>query len=266
MIYGEGYCTRAWSGVCTSCRIAGTLHPTANMAIHHCPWTVTDGEYSHLLQRGRWCSEPLLPSKVCCLYSDSCTIKIGDVPGQVDTLPLTDDSLALVLATSNTETVKSFLIRIAKELMGLSDADISAKDAELGTEAYWAWDDKPKHEFMMNDVIRLIKVTDLLHTLFPASEVYTTLPPTTSTTTTTARRWHVLTTASPRLVTDAPLSPECQCSETGIVNGVDTHRPGCNAHLGRHFGPFCYIEGGRECPGNIRFSRSLGVHYRKRCA
>jgi hypothetical protein len=183
----------------------------------------------------------------------------------VDTLPLDDDSLALVLATRDTDVVHTYLTRIASELLGVTNAELEEKAVELTEEAYWAWGDKPQAHLVENDYIRLIKATEMLHALFPNSVVYTTQPPTTSTTTTTRRSWHFITTAAPSPAAPVDLPPQCVCSETGIVNGVDTHRPGCSAHLGRGYGNFCYIEGGNECPGNIRYSRSLGVHYRRRC-
>jgi len=268
MLFGEGYCTRAWSGICTSCRITGTEQPTANQNPPYCPWTVaaTTSEYHHTLVGGRWCKSSLKPSEMCCLYSDSCAIKRADVPGMVDTLPLDDDSLALVLSTSDTDTVHTYLTRIAKELLGVVDADLEEKAVELTEESYWAWGDKPNVDFVEDDIIRLSKAADILFAMFPGSTQYTTAVPTTSTTTTTRRAWHFITTAAPGAsAPSADLPPQCVCSDSGIVNGVDTHRPGCSAHLGRGYGAFCYIEGGNECPGNIRYSRSLGVHYRRRC-
>jgi len=267
-LFGEGYCTRAWSGICTSCRIAGTQQDTANPVAPFCPWDTAsaDSEYHALLAGGRWCKSSNKPSDMCCLYADTCSTKIADVPGMVDTLPLDDDSLALVLATRDTDVVHTYLTRIASELLGVTNAELEEKAVELTEEAYWAWGDKPQAHLVEDDAIRLIKATEVLHSLFPNSAVYTTLPPTTSTTTTTRRSWHFITTRAPRADPPAAdLPPQCVCSETGIVNGVDTHRPGCSAHLGRGYGNFCYIEGGNECPGNIRYSRSLGVHYRRRC-
>jgi len=267
MLFGEGYCTRAWSGICTSCRIAGTEQPTANRDATHCPWSVARGnsEYQWTLDNGRWCKSSLKPSDLCCLYSDSCATKLADVPAMVDTMPLDDDSLALVLATSDTDAIFEFFTRIAKELLSVPDADLEANAIALTEESYWAWGDKPDDKFMEHDVIRLIKAADILLALFPAGTRFTTVPPTTTILTTTQRAWHFITTAAPQAPVVSELPAACQCSETGIVNGVDTHRPGCSAHLGRGYGPFCYIEGGNECPGNIKFSRSLGVHFRRRC-
>jgi len=267
MLFGEGYCTRAWSGVCTSCRITGTEQATANPNAPFCPWEVaaTYSEYHHTLTGGRWCKSSLKPSEMCCLYSDSCAIKKADVPGMVDTMPLDDDSLALVLATQDTDTVHTYLTRIAKEMLSVTDADLADKATELTEESYWAWGDKPQAEYVENDFIRISKAADILFALFPDSVQYTTQPPTTSTVTTTRRSWAFITTAAPSPTPAADLPPQCVCSETGTVRGVDTHRPGCATHLGRGYGAFCYIEGGNECPGNIRYSRSLGVYYRRRC-
>lgn len=86
---------------------------------------------------------------------------------------------------------------------------------------------------------------------------------TTTTTTTFHRRFEFITTRPRRTTTPRPTppaGPQCLCSESGIVHGEDTGRPGCAAHIGANFGNFCYIEGGEECPG-ARFSRSKHAHY-----
>lgn len=86
----------------------------------------------------------------------------------------------------------------------------------------------------------------------------------TTTTTTTFHRNFQFITTSPRRTTTAaptpPAGPQCLCSESGIVHGQDTGRPGCAEHIGANFGRFCYIEGGTECPG-ARFSHSKESHY-----
>jgi len=86
---------------------------------------------------------------------------------------------------------------------------------------------------------------------------------TTTTTTTFHRRFEFITTRPRRTTTPRPTpapGPQCECSQTGIIHGEDTGRPGCAAHIGANFGAFCYIEGGEECPG-ARFSRSKNAHY-----
>lgn len=86
---------------------------------------------------------------------------------------------------------------------------------------------------------------------------------TTTTTTTFHRRFNFITTRPRRTTTPRPTpppGPQCLCSESGIVHGEDTGRPGCAAHIGANFGNFCYIEGGEECPG-ARYSRSKAAHY-----
>lgn len=54
---------------------------------------------------------------------------------------------------------------------------------------------------------------------------------------------------------------ECACQMTGTVNGIETSRPGCAAHLGRNFGDFCYVSG-THCSG-ARFSRRIGLYWRR---
>lgn len=86
---------------------------------------------------------------------------------------------------------------------------------------------------------------------------------TTTTTTTFGRHFNYLTTKPRKTTTAAPTRApgvQCLCSESGIVHGTDTGRPGCAAHIGSGFGKFCYIEGGDECPG-ARFSRSKDSSY-----
>jgi len=61
----------------------------------------------------------------------------------------------------------------------------------------------------------------------------------------------------------APMDTEgaCSCQSSGTVNGIETNRPGCAAHLGRNFGDFCYVEG-THCSG-ARFSRRIGLYWRR---
>ena len=54
---------------------------------------------------------------------------------------------------------------------------------------------------------------------------------------------------------------ECACSEGSVINGIETHRPGCASHLGRNFGDFCYVSG-THCSG-ARFSRRIGLYWRR---
>jgi len=86
---------------------------------------------------------------------------------------------------------------------------------------------------------------------------------TTTTTTTFHRNFEWLTTKPRKTTTAAPTKApgkQCLCSESGIIRGLDTKRPGCAEHIGHNFGKFCYIDGGEECPG-ARFSRSKECHY-----
>lgn len=56
-------------------------------------------------------------------------------------------------------------------------------------------------------------------------------------------------------------SPTCACSETGVVDGVDTGKPGCAEHFGQRFGHICYVENGENCEG-ARLSRRTQVYWR----
>jgi len=88
---------------------------------------------------------------------------------------------------------------------------------------------------------------------------------TTTTTTTFQRKFTYLTTRPHSTTTPKPTDPpgpQCDCSASGVVNDVDTGRPGCAAHLGAGFGNFCYIEGGEECPG-AKFSNSKQMYWKK---
>lgn len=69
------------------------------------------------------------------------------------------------------------------------------------------------------------------------------------------------TTVAPTTTVDLNLYV-CSCSVDGIVNGVNTHRPGCEAHAGARWGKFCYIEGNHnQCP-TARHSPGLGLYFR----
>lgn len=58
-------------------------------------------------------------------------------------------------------------------------------------------------------------------------------------------------------------SEVCQCQTTDTVNGKSTGgRVGCDYHLTKNFGKFCYISGGTECLGS-KFSNKLQLHWRK---
>jgi len=59
-------------------------------------------------------------------------------------------------------------------------------------------------------------------------------------------------------------TPDCSCTETSVVDGVETGHVGCDQHFGQRFGYVCYVQGGSECPGT-RISNRLGVYWRS-CA
>jgi len=55
--------------------------------------------------------------------------------------------------------------------------------------------------------------------------------------------------------------PSCECSATGVVDGVSTGKPGCAQHFGQRFGYICYVDNGAECAG-ARLSRRTQVYWR----
>jgi len=102
-----------------------------------------------------------------------------------------------------------------------------------------------------------------MHAAYHVAQGFPGWVSTTTTTTTFHRRFNFITTHAHATTTPRPTppaGPQCLCSESGVVHGEDTGRPGCGEHIGANFGRFCYIEGGEECPGN-RFSRSKNAHY-----
>lgn len=56
-------------------------------------------------------------------------------------------------------------------------------------------------------------------------------------------------------------TPTCECSESGVVDGVSTGKGGCAQHFGQRFGYICYVNNGADCPG-ARLSRRTGVYWR----
>jgi len=247
-ITGEQHCTRAWSGVCTACRVAGFRKPALVLQQAMCPWDVLklypDASSAHCKSQKA--------SEVCCLYFGSCQ-PAGD--------SLNDDSFAEVMFSKDTATVKAFMARVASELLGVSASDIAAKDDVLSAQAYWAWGQSPVSKFIENEVITLKSLTDKLNEVFPGSKVYTTTTTTTTTTTRTFRTFARLTTKPPRVTTTAAVPFECLCDMEGEVNGIKTNRPGCAMHMGRRYGNFCYMEGTKSCAG-AKFSKALKLFYR----
>jgi len=63
------------------------------------------------------------------------------------------------------------------------------------------------------------------------------------------------------LLSESNAQATCACSETGIVDGVNTHKPGCAQHFGQRFGYICYVENGESC-GGARLSSRTGVYWR----
>merc|ERR1712232_400887 len=140
-------------------------------------------------------------------------------------MTIDDDTVALAFATGNTNIAKKLLVRVAKELLGVSDSDINAKTELMDYEAYWSWGTRPLVEWMENDVYRLKKVAARLNEIFPGSTVYTTTTTTTTTTTRTRRTWKRLATTRKTTTTLEFLSAECLCNMDGVVKGKNTKRP-----------------------------------------
>lgn len=247
-ITGEQHCTRAWSGVCTGCRVPGFKKPALVLQQALCPWDVQKAypDATSVNCKSQKASE------VCCLYYGKCQAA-GD--------SLNDDSFAEAMFSKDTATVKAFMTRVASELLEVSASDINAKDDVLSSEAYWAWGLSPVSKFMENDVITLKSLTDALNEIFPGSKVYTTTTTTTTTTTRTFRKFAALTTKAPRTTTIADMPFECFCDVEGMVKGIKTNRPGCAMHMGRRYGNFCYIEGSKSCAG-AKYSKKLKLFYR----
>jgi len=56
-------------------------------------------------------------------------------------------------------------------------------------------------------------------------------------------------------------APTCECTTTGLVDGVNTGKSGCGMHFGQRYGYICYVENGAECAGS-RLSSRTGVYWR----
>lgn len=246
---GEGFCTRAWSGICTSCRIPGFKRNPLNRQTPLCPWSVLE-EYTNLKSDS---CRTTNAADICCIYFGSCAQAGG-----------LEDSFALSLASKDTATISTFLRTFATETLEVSEQEVQAADEALTQAAYWYWGAGPDPEIVDTDTFSLRLAADWLSELFPSAKKYD--PPTTTTTTTTRRvprRFVPLTTSKRFVVADAGEMPmQCQCAMEPTVKGIHTNRPGCKQHMGRQFGNFCYMEGGRECPG-AKFSRKLNLYYRR---
>jgi len=246
---GENYCTRQWSGVCTSCRLAGFKNPPLNRKSPYCAWDVLK-DYP---KSKPFSCKSNKADELCCLYHNSCA-PAGD--------DLSDASFATVLFSKNTDEVKAFVVRVAKELLGVKPGQITKKAAKLDRLSYWAWGHGPSKKYLEVDRVTLKSLTDELNKVFPGSTVYTTTTTTTTTTTRTRRTFAPLTTRSKASTTVGDLPFECLCDVEGVIRGVATMRAGCAAHITRKFGNFCYIEGDRKCAG-AKYSGKLKLWYRK---
>lgn len=61
----------------------------------------------------------------------------------------------------------------------------------------------------------------------------------------------------------ASFNPDCSCSESGVVDGIDTGKKGCAQHgkEKKAFGQYCYVTGGSKCERAIKSSRIEGAYF-----
>lgn len=150
-LFGGGpFCTRAWGGVCRTCRIEGTKTAFPDVAQPACPLDVLKPkEYGDKIKtfcRNGACCLSKKPSEKCCLYFDSCHIKLADVEKSIDdpNVPLDEELAELADAKQDTAVMLKFLKRVAKEYGNIEDAAIASKTDELTKMAYWSWGKAPK--------------------------------------------------------------------------------------------------------------------------
>lgn len=156
-LFGGGpFCTRAWGGVCRTCRIEGMKHEFPDKAQPACPLDVLKpAEYAKKVPlhcKNGACCLSNKPSEKCCLYFDTCHIKLADVPAAITgktadgkyEVPLDEELAELVDAKHDTAVALSFLKRVASEFGNVKDADIEAKVPELTKLAYKSWGTAPK--------------------------------------------------------------------------------------------------------------------------
>lgn len=61
----------------------------------------------------------------------------------------------------------------------------------------------------------------------------------------------------------ASFNPDCTCSSSGVVDGIDTGMKGCAQHgkEKKAFGQYCYVTGGSRCERAIKSSRISGAYF-----
>jgi len=141
---GAPYCSRLWSGVCEQCYIPGTSASDINI-MTVCPYEVLERlDYQSLVEpecRSRKASD------LCCLYTRDCLGKSDPKLASLD-----DDGYFLVSSLQDTESMSTFLFRVAEEKM---DLEIMDRDA-IREIAYWLWDLVPLRGMSMEKVQALL--------------------------------------------------------------------------------------------------------------
>lgn len=139
---GGPFCTRAWSGVCTTCYIPGTQHfYPANATQPTCPLDIMKAEdYKDMvsppcLTPGG--DKPPRPRDLCCLYNDGGCDEYENDPTKTT---LDEDGLAIAKAAAirnkDTQVLIDYLTRVAeKEGYGKYVKDT----AGITDIAYWQW-------------------------------------------------------------------------------------------------------------------------------
>jgi len=138
---GGPFCTRRYSGVCTTCYVPGTTMPyPANATQPSCPMDILHGkDYG----QGSAFSKPecasAKPRDLCCLYSGSCEGETD--PSKVG---FDDDGLAVVTAQANYDGSSQPLIDYFTRIAQDADFGKYPKDAnKLQDFAYGCWSLEP---------------------------------------------------------------------------------------------------------------------------
>lgn len=142
---GGTYCTRYFSGVCSSCFIPGTKQPYPIPTAAYCPYYVLSvPDYSGL-------QTPTCKSKkasdLCCLYVGDCD---GETDPDVATLDL--DGFFLISSLMDTEKLDIWVNRYIEENMGRQVVD----EEKVRDSAYWLWDHKPQRDFTLKTLEEIV--------------------------------------------------------------------------------------------------------------
>lgn len=136
--FGGTYCTRFFSGVCSSCYIPGTKNAYPIPDEVYCPYDILSSPDYVQLEAPTCKSQNA--SDLCCLYSQNCE---GDEDPAAATLDL--DGFFLVSALLDTEKVLTWLNRYIEEKMGR----VVGNEEQVREVAYWLWDHKPLRDVVL---------------------------------------------------------------------------------------------------------------------